>query len=90
MRSFTPSGLSSAALDFQPIPEPPLNPLFETAQSALEKSCYLRINWQIPEDAMVSEAVKRMVAHNIGALAVCDKNGVVNGILSERDYLNKV
>ena len=26
-----------SALDFQPVPEPPLNPLFETAESALEK-----------------------------------------------------
>jgi CBS-domain-containing membrane protein len=40
---------------------------------------------------MVAEAVKRMVAHNIGALAVTEKGTtVVNGIFSERDYLNKV
>ena len=81
----------STSLDFQPIPDPPLNPLFETAQSALEKSCYLNINWKISEDATVSEAVKRMAAHDIGALAVTEAGSdVVSGIISERDYLNKV
>jgi signal-transduction protein with cAMP-binding, CBS, and nucleotidyltransferase domain len=68
-----------------------LNPLFETAQSALEKSCYLKIDWKIEETEPVSEAVKRMVAHDIGALAVTEKGSdVVIGVLSERDYLNKV
>ncbi len=70
--------------------EPALNPLFETAQSAIDKSCYSRINWKVSEDTMVSEAVKVMVAHKIGALAVTDGKNVVNGIISERDYLNKV
>jgi hypothetical protein len=49
-----------------------LNPLFETAQSALTKSCYLKIDWKVSEDALVSDAVKRMVAHDIGALAVTE------------------
>jgi len=31
-----------------------------------------------------------MVANSIGALAVVDNSGVITGIVSERDYLNKV
>ena len=41
--------------------DPPLNPLFETAQSALEKSCYLNINWKCSEEDTVGDVVKRMV-----------------------------
>mmetsp|Transcript_4649 Transcript_4649/g.7938 ORF Transcript_4649/g.7938 Transcript_4649/m.7938 type:complete len:179 (-) Transcript_4649:147-683(-) len=83
--------MRAMSIDFEPIPEPPLNPLFETAQSALDKSCYLKINWKIDETEPVSTAVKRMVANDIGALAVTEKGSdVVTGILSERDYLNKV
>ena len=87
----TPARAFGSSLDFQPIPDPPLNPLFETAQSALEKSCYLKINWKISEDSTVSDAVKYMVAHDIGAMAVTEAGtDVVCGVLSERDYLTKV
>ena len=41
-RLVVPARLSSG-LDFVPIPEPELNPLYETAQSALDKSCYLKV-----------------------------------------------
>ena len=76
---------------FERVSDPPLNPLFETAQSALEKSCYLKINWKVEASQPVSAAVKRMVAHDIGALAVTETGSdVVTGIISERDYLNKV
>jgi CBS domain-containing protein len=68
-----------------------LNPLFETAQSALEKSCYLKINWKCSEKDLVIDVVKRMVAHDIGALAVTSEGeDTVSGIFSERDYLKKV
>ena len=40
---------------------------------------------------MVIDAIHRMVANDIGALAVTDKvHGDVIGVVSERDYLNKV
>ena len=91
LRAPTPAQARAFSIDFEPIPEPPLNPLFETAQSALEKSCYLKINWKCSEDDMVIDAVKRMVAHDIGALAVTSKGeDAVTGIFSERDYLKKV
>lgn len=38
----------------------------------------------------VHEAIKVMSANNIGALAVTDDKGEVVGMISERDYLNKV
>ena len=56
----TISARSFSSLDFQPIEEPELNPLFETAQSALNKSCYLNIDWRIKETEPVSTAVKHM------------------------------
>lgn len=91
LRAPAPAQARAFSIDFEPIPEPPLNPLFETAQSALEKSCYLKINWKCSEDDLVIDAVKRMVAHDIGALAVTSKgDDAVAGIFSERDYLKKV
>lgn len=87
----TISARSFSSLDFQPIEEPELNPLFETAQSALNKSCYLNIDWRIKETEPVSKAVKRMVAHDIGALSVsCATTNQIIGVISERDYLQKV
>eukprot|EP00619_Florenciella_sp_RCC1007_P000129 CAMPEP_0205921542 /NCGR_PEP_ID=MMETSP1325-20131115/12989_1 /ASSEMBLY_ACC=CAM_ASM_000708 /TAXON_ID=236786 /ORGANISM="Florenciella sp., Strain RCC1007" /LENGTH=90 /DNA_ID=CAMNT_0053289383 /DNA_START=25 /DNA_END=293 /DNA_ORIENTATION=- len=44
------------------------NPLYETAQSALDKSCYRSIDWKISEHKPVIEAIQRMVANRIGAL----------------------
>ena len=38
----------------------------------------------------VHEAIKVMAANNIGALGVTDDKGEVVGLISERDYLNKV
>jgi len=35
--------------------------MFETAQSALDKSCYLKIDWKCSEDDFVIDVVKRMV-----------------------------
>ena len=76
----------SFSLDFQEIAEYD-DPLAETARTALNKSCYLTIDWKIGEDEKVSEAVKRMTANNIGAMAVFDSSGDVVGLLSERDVL---
>ena len=67
-----------------------MDPLNESARSALAQSCYLNINWKIHKDAMVIEAINHMVAANVGALAVANDDGEVVGIVSERDYLCKV
>ena len=76
----------SFSLDFQEIKEYD-DPLTETARTALSKSCFLNIDWKISENEPVSEAVKRMVANNIGAIAVFDAAGDITGVLSERDIL---
>jgi CBS domain-containing protein len=44
----------------------------------------------IPVDAKLGLALDRMVEHGVGALLVVDANGVLVGILTERDYLRKV
>lgn len=60
-----------------------------TAQHAWEKSCYFNIDYKIDENATVHDAISRMSAYNVGCLIVT-KNGVVSGIISERDYVCKV
>jgi len=47
----------------------------ETAGSALNKSCYLKIDFKVPEEAPVYDAIQRMAAHNIGCLAVTEGDG---------------
>lgn len=85
---------SFSALDFKPIPDEYLyDPLDETARSALAKSCYVNINWRISENATVYEAIQRMTANKIGAMAVCEgdnENGEIVGVISERDYMSKI
>jgi CBS domain-containing protein len=76
-------------LEFVPV-ELRADPLDETARSALAKSCYTTIDWKINETSPMEEAIKRMSANSIGALAVTSNNGDVVGVVSERDYLNKV
>lgn len=88
-RSLQAAPLRSFSLDFVPIAEFE-DPLDETARSALAKSCYLKIDWKISEKATMHEAITRMSAHNIGALAVSNDAGDVVGVVSERDFLNKV
>ena len=56
------------------------------------QSCFLNIDFKIAEDVPVYEAIKRMAANRIGALAVtaaADSTKII-GIVSERDYLTKV
>eukprot|EP00752_Nemacystus_decipiens_P005476 g4958.t1 len=60
-----------------------------TAQHAWEKSCYFNIDYKIDESATVYDAISRMSAYNVGCLIVT-KNGVVSGIISERDYVCKI
>ena len=51
------------------------------------------MDWRIAEDASVTEAVRRMVANDIGILAVTRKGSArreVVGVFSERDFISKV
>jgi len=45
-------------LGFQPIPDPPVDPLVMKARHAYEHSCYLKIDWKITENDTVDAAVK--------------------------------
>ena len=43
----------------------------------------------IGSNASIQAAIKKLVEHNIGALPVCDNNGNMLGIVSERDLLRE-
>jgi signal-transduction protein with cAMP-binding, CBS, and nucleotidyltransferase domain len=55
-----------------------------------KKSCYYKVDFKINEDQTIQEAVTRFSAMNISSLAVVDKNDALVGVLSKRDYINKV
>jgi predicted transcriptional regulator len=63
---------------------------FSTALNVFNTSCYHKIDFKINENADVKEAVNKFSAFNIGCLAVTDNTNNVIGIISERDYINKV
>ena len=60
------------------------------ATSAWEKSCYYKINFKINEKSTVYEAVQKFSAYNIGCLAVTNDKDKIIGLISERDYINKI
>jgi predicted transcriptional regulator len=61
-----------------------------SALSVFKDSCYHKIDFKIHEEATVNDAVRRFAAFNIGCLAVTDAQDSVVGVISERDYINKV
>mmetsp|Transcript_18406 Transcript_18406/g.25949 ORF Transcript_18406/g.25949 Transcript_18406/m.25949 type:complete len:216 (-) Transcript_18406:7-654(-) len=61
-----------------------------SAHEAWEKSCYVAIDFTIPDDHLVFEAVQRFAAYNIGCLITTGENGEITGVVSERDYIKKV
>jgi len=66
----------------------PKNPV--SALSVFKNSCYHKIDFKISEENTVNSAIQRFTAFNIGCLAVTDSANKVVGVLSERDYVNKV
>jgi CBS domain-containing protein len=60
------------------------------AFDVFKKSCYNKVDFKINEDLTVNEAVSRFSAFNISSLAVIDNNESLVGVLSKRDYINKV
>ena len=61
-----------------------------SALNVFKNSCYHKIDFKISEDSPVNNAIQRFTAFNIGCLAVTDSKNKVVGVLSERDYINKV
>jgi len=59
------------------------------AKTAFQKSCYYKIDFKIPENATVYQAIQKFAAYNIGCLAVTNNDKVV-GVISERDYITKI
>mmetsp|Transcript_13299 Transcript_13299/g.19071 ORF Transcript_13299/g.19071 Transcript_13299/m.19071 type:complete len:207 (+) Transcript_13299:167-787(+) len=62
----------------------------DDAGDTFKKSCYFEMDFTISEDAMVYEAVQRFAAFDVGAFVTLDANGNISGVISERDYINKV
>ncbi|KAK1945127.1 CBS domain-containing protein CBSX3 [Phytophthora citrophthora] len=60
------------------------------AKDLMNKSCYSGVNFVIPEEATVFEALTRMAGINLGCLAVSGDDGKFVGVVTERDYLRKV
>lgn len=61
-----------------------------SAKSAWEKSCYFEMDFTIPEEALVYEAVQKFAAYDVGCLVTTDPNGDISGVISERDYVSKI
>ncbi len=61
-----------------------------SAMSVFKNSCYHKIDFKISEDFTVNHAVHKFTMFNIGCLAVTNQQHHVVGILSERDYINKI
>lgn len=60
------------------------------ASEAYKNSCYMQIDFTIDEECTVYEAVQRFSAYNVGCLVTTDGKGNITGVVSERDYINKV
>jgi len=61
-----------------------------TALSVFQNSCYKKVDFRIHEESYLKEALSRFSALNVGCLAVIDERQKVVGVISKRDYVNKV
>jgi len=64
--------------------------LAPSALSVFNTSCYYKVDFKINENKLVREAISKFTAFNVGCLAVTDDRDKVIGVISERDYINKV
>jgi predicted transcriptional regulator len=61
-----------------------------SALSVFKNSCYHKIDFKISEEHSARKALQMFATFNIGCLAVTDAQQNVVGVLSERDYINKI
>ena len=61
-----------------------------SALSVFKNSCYHKIDFKINEESSARKAVQMFSTFNIGCLAVTNKTNEVVGVLSDRDYINKI
>lgn len=64
--------------------------LSNSAFSIFEKSCYHKIDFRINENNSAHDAIIKFTTFNVGCLAVTNDKNKVIGVISERDYINKV
>jgi predicted transcriptional regulator len=67
-----------------------MKPAGSTAMSVFKKSCYYKLDFKINEDKPLGEAIARFKVFNVGCLAVVDKESALVGVLSKRDYIDKI
>merc|ERR1712224_341796 len=48
------------------------------------------MGYTIDDNKTVFDAVQRFSAYNVGALVTVDDKGKLSGVISERDYINKI
>ena len=60
------------------------------ATDIFNKSCYNKVDFKINQNSTTTELVQRFTSLNVGCLAVTDDHNKVVGVISERDYINKV
>mmetsp|Transcript_10727 Transcript_10727/g.13563 ORF Transcript_10727/g.13563 Transcript_10727/m.13563 type:complete len:199 (-) Transcript_10727:485-1081(-) len=82
--ALAPSASSSSSRFMTTLEESP------SAKSAWEKSCYFEMDFTVPEEATVYEAVQKFAAYDVGCLVTTDANGDISGVISERDYVSKI
>ena len=61
-----------------------------TALSVFQNSCYKKVDFRISENSEVRDALNRFSALNVGCLAVTNTEKKVVGVISKRDYINKL
>jgi len=58
--------------------------------SVFQNSCYHKIDFKICEGDPVKNALQKFSAFNVGCLAVTNTQQNIVGVLSERDYIQKI
>lgn len=61
-----------------------------TAINVFQNSCYKKVDFKIDENSDVRAALSRFSALNVGCLAVVNKENKLVGVISKRDYINKL
>jgi signal-transduction protein with cAMP-binding, CBS, and nucleotidyltransferase domain len=69
---------------------PKLEEAARDANYAWKKSCYSGMDYTIGDESTVFEAVNKLAAYDVGCLVTKDANGNLSGVISERDYVQKI
>uniref|UniRef100_A0A7S2XTM4 CBS domain-containing protein n=1 Tax=Attheya septentrionalis TaxID=420275 RepID=A0A7S2XTM4_9STRA len=61
-----------------------------SAKDAWKKSCFVKIDFTVPEESTAYDAVQKLAAFKVGCLITVDASGRLSGVVSERDIVSKV